>query len=140
MCGIAGWYRRDGRPVTGSTIKAQCDAILHRGPDDSGVLVDGDFGFGMRRLSILDIVGGHQPMESAGGRYAIVFNGEIYNHLEVREQLAVNGVTFRTHGDTETVLAAFEHWGNDAWPRLEGMFAVAIWERHRHALTHAAHD
>lgn len=135
MCGIAGWYRRDGRPVAASTILAQCDVLMHRGPDDGGVVTDGDFGFGMRRLSILDIGGGHQPMESADGRFAIVFNGEIYNHLEVREQLIEMGAHFATHSDTETILASFAQWGNAAWARLEGMFAVAIWDRRERALT-----
>ncbi|WP_309662473.1 asparagine synthase (glutamine-hydrolyzing) [Sphingomonas sp.] len=135
MCGIAGWFRRNGRPVARADIKAQCDAIAHRGPDDSGILTDGDFGFGMRRLSILDIAGGHQPMDTPDGRFAIVFNGEIFNHLEVREPLIASGYSFVTHSDTETILAAFSHWGNDAWARLEGMFAVAIWDRRRRSLT-----
>ena len=135
MCGIAGWYRREGRPVVASVITAQCNSILHRGPDDSGILTEGDFGFGMRRLSILDIDGGHQPMETPDGRYAIVFNGEIFNHLEVREPLIAAGYEFVTHSDTETILAAFARWGNDAWAKLEGMFAVAIWDRQQRSLT-----
>lgn len=135
MCGIVGWYRRHGRPVVASVIKAQCDSLIHRGPDDSGILTDGDFGFGMRRLSILDIPGGHQPMQTPDGRYAIVFNGEIFNHLEVREPLIAAGYDFVTHSDTETILAAFARWGNDAWAKLEGMFAVAIWDRQRRTLT-----
>lgn len=135
MCGIAGWYRREGRPVVVSVITAQCNSILHRGPDDSGILTEGDFGFGMRRLSILDIDGGHQPMETPDGRYAIVFNGEIFNHLEVREPLIAAGYEFVTHSDTETILAAFARWGNDAWAKLEGMFAVAIWDRQQRSLT-----
>ena len=135
MCGIAGWYRRGGRPVDAARIDAQCDVILHRGPDDSGVLTDGDFGFGMRRLSILDIPGGHQPMTSPDGRFSIVFNGEIFNHLDVREPLISAGYPFTSHSDTETILAAFAQWGNDAWAKLEGMFAVAIWDRQTRELT-----
>lgn len=135
MCGIAGWYRRGGRPVSASAVTGQCDAIFHRGPDDSGVLTEGDFGFGMRRLSILDVAGGHQPMSTPDGRYAIVFNGEIYNHRDLRPSLAELGYRFETHSDTETILAAFLHWGNDAWVRLEGMFAVAIWDRLYRELT-----
>lgn len=134
MCGIAGWYRRRGRPVDERTIEAQCDAIRHRGPDDSGVFVDGDFGFGMRRLSIVDIAGGHQPMLGPRGRLAIVFNGEIYNHLEVRAEIG-RQYEFHSHCDTETVLAAYCLWGNDAWERLEGMFAAAIWDRGARTLT-----
>lgn len=134
MCGIAGWYRRRGRPISQAAIKAQCDAILHRGPDDSGILVDSDFGFGMRRLSIVDIAGGHQPMTSRDGRFSIVFNGEIYNHLDVRAEIGER-YPFTTHSDTETILAAFALWGNDAWRRLEGMFAVALWDRRERTLT-----
>lgn len=135
MCGIAGWYRRGGQLVPAATVAAQCDAILHRGPDDYGVLTDGDFGFGMRRLSILDIGGGHQPMETPDGRFAIVFNGEIFNHLDVRQSLSAAHYPFSSHSDTETILAAFAHWGNDAWAKLEGMFAVAIWDRRERSLT-----
>ena len=135
MCGIAGWYRRGGRPVAERTIVQQCDQIVHRGPDDQGQMVDGDFGFGMRRLSIIDIAGGHQPMATPDGRHAIVFNGEIYNHLELRRELEPAGFTFRSHSDTETILAAFVHWGDDAWIKLEGMYAVAIWERAERRLT-----
>ena len=135
MCGIAGWYRREGRPVEASVVIAQCNSILHRGPDDSGTLTDRDFGFGMRRLSILDIDGGHQPMETPDGRFAIVFNGEIFNHLDVRAPLIAAGYDFTTHSDTETILAAFARWGNDSWAKLEGMFAVAIWDRQQRSLT-----
>jgi asparagine synthase (glutamine-hydrolysing) len=135
MCGIAGWYRRAGRPVARETIVSQCDRIVHRGPDDSGDLVDGDFGFGMRRLSIIDVAGGHQPIASDDGRYAVVFNGEIYNHLELRAELAKAGFAFRTKSDTETLLLSFVHWGEDAWLRLEGMYAAAIWDRAGRFLT-----
>lgn len=135
MCGIAGWYRRGGRTVAAEAIAAQCDAIVHRGPDDWGVLAEGDFGFGMRRLSIIDIEGGHQPMETPDGRHAIVLNGEVFNHLDVREELAAFGHRFAGHSDTETVLAAFAQWGNAAWARLEGMFAVAVWDRCERTLT-----
>lgn len=134
MCGIAGWYRRQGKPVAERVIEAQCDAIVHRGPDDSGQLVDGDFGMGMRRLSIVDIAGGHQPMHCPGAGLAIVFNGEIYNHLDVRAEIG-SRYAFNSHCDTETVLAAFALWGNDAWKRLEGMFAAAIWDRNSGILT-----
>ncbi|MDB5446413.1 MAG: hypothetical protein JWQ97_1730 [Phenylobacterium sp.] len=129
MCGIAGWYRRGGRPVAERIITAQCDAIRHRGPDDSGVLVDGDLGMGMRRLSIVDIAGGHQPMTTPDGRLSIVMNGEIYNHLQLRPALAAAGYVFATHCDTETALAAYAVWGHEAWSKLEGMFAVAVWDR-----------
>jgi asparagine synthase (glutamine-hydrolysing) len=112
-----------------------CDAIVSRGPDDSGYFVDGDFGFGMRRLSIIDIQGGHQPMFTPDGRHAIVFNGELYNHLDIRAELERAGVVFRTHSDTETLLAAFRHWGDAAWLKFEGMFAAAVWDRETRRLT-----
>jgi len=89
----------------------------------------------MRRLSILDLARGHQPMSVAGGRFSIVFNGEIYNHLEIRRDLAAEGVSFATHCDTETILAGYAQWGDRIWPRLEGMFAVAIWDAPRRELT-----
>src|SRR5947199_270752 len=125
MCGIAGWYRRGARLVPQDAIAAVCDRLEHRGPDDAGYLVEGDFGFGMRRLSIIDIEGGH----------AIVFNGEIVNHPALRRELE-GGYAFKTdHSDTETILAAYLRWGDDAWARLEGMFAVAIWDKHAKTLT-----
>jgi asparagine synthase (glutamine-hydrolysing) len=135
MCGIAGWYRRRGKPVTEGAVAAACDRLIHRGPDEAGYLVDGDFGFGMRRLSIIDIAGGHQPILSPDKRYAIVFNGEIMNHPALRRELE-SGYAFQTdHSDTETILAAYLKWGDDAWARLEGMFAVAIWDKHAKSLT-----
>jgi asparagine synthase (glutamine-hydrolysing) len=135
MCGIAGWYRRGGRPAPGEVIAAQCDAIIHRGPDDSGVFIDADLGMGMRRLSIIDIAGGHQPMSAGEGRYWIVYNGEIYNHLDLRPELEARGARFATHSDTETVLAAFTAWGAACWPKFEGMFAAAIFDVKTRTLT-----
>jgi asparagine synthase (glutamine-hydrolysing) len=129
MCGIAGWYRRGGKPVPQGALVAACDRLRHRGPDDAGYLTDGDFGFGMRRLSIIDVEGGHQPIFSPDGRHAIVFNGEIYNYPALRRELE-GGYAFRTdHSDTETILAAYLRWGDGAWTRLEGMYAVAIWDK-----------
>jgi asparagine synthase (glutamine-hydrolysing) len=129
MCGIAGWYRRGTRPVERAVIARQCDRLIHRGPDDAGHLVDGDFGFGMRRLSIIDVEGGHQPILSPDGRFAIICNGEIVNHLELRRELGPDSYQFRTRSDAETLLAAFIRWGEDAWLRAEGMYAAAIWDR-----------
>ena len=129
MCGIAGWYRRNGKAVPSDAVVAACDRIRQRGPDEAGYLVEGDFGFGMRRLSIIDVEGGHQPIFSPDGRYAIVFNGEIYNSPELRRELD-GGYEFQTdHSDTETALAAYLKWGDDAWLRLEGMYALAIWDK-----------
>lgn len=114
------------------------DALTHRGPDDSGVWVDGQAGIGLahRRLSILDLSpAGHQPMVSAGGQYVVAFNGEIYNHLDLRQELDINA-DWRGHSDTETLLACFAAWG--ILKTLEsavGMFAVALWDRHDRVLT-----
>jgi asparagine synthase (glutamine-hydrolysing) len=135
MCGIAGWYRRRSEAVGRATITAQCNTIRHRGPDDEGILTDGDFGFGMRRLSIIDIAHGHQPITTDDERFSIVFNGEIVNHLVLRHELARLGHAFRTDSDTETILLAYRQWGDDAWARLDGMFAVAIWDRRERRLT-----
>ena len=134
MCGIAGWFRRGGRPVGRAPLEAQTEQLVHRGPDDHGWLIDHDFGFAMRRLSIIDVSGGHQPMTSADGRFAIVCNGEIVNHRELRQALA-GRYPFRTQSDVETMLAAYAEWGDEAWGRLEGMFAAAIWDRLTRSLT-----
>ncbi len=135
MCGIAGWYRRGGGNVPPEVLKAQCDRIVHRGPDDEGMLIEGNLGIGMRRLSIIDLAGGHQPIESPDGRHAIVFNGEIYNHLDLRRMLEAAGHSFTTHSDTETILVGYREWGDSVWARLDGMFAVAIWDRRERRLT-----
>jgi asparagine synthase (glutamine-hydrolysing) len=135
ICGIAGLYARGGGVISPRLVTAQCDTILHRGPDDQGVMTDGDFGFGMRRLSIIDIEGGHQPFHSPDHRYALVFNGEIYNFRELRRELQALGRVFESAGDTEVILAGYERWGDDVWARLDGMFAVAVWDTHARRLT-----
>jgi asparagine synthase (glutamine-hydrolysing) len=115
--------------VPKGALVAICDRLRHRGPDDAGYLTDGDFGFGMRRLSIIDVEGGRQPILSPDGRHAIVFNGEIFNHPELRRELEGSYAFQTDHSDTETILAAYLRWGEDAWARLEGMYAVAIWDK-----------
>jgi len=139
MCGIAGFIDpRTAEPE--ATCRAMARALVHRGPDDSGYWVQRDIGLGLahRRLSIVDLSpAGHQPMRSASGRYEIVFNGEIYNHLALRRQLEGGGArAWRGHSDTETLLAAIEAWGvQTALRRCVGMFALAIWDRLRRRLT-----
>jgi len=135
MCGIAGWYRRGNDTVSKADIAAQCNAIIHRGPDDFGDFLDGNFGMGMRRLSIVDLSGGHQPITSPDGRYTITFNGEVYNHQALRPRLEADGWVFSTNSDSETLLAAFICLGEKAWLQLEGMYAVAIWDRSDRSLT-----
>ncbi len=139
MCGIAGWYARGGKPVPEGVIRAMCDTIVHRGPDDQGWLTEDDFGFGMRRLAIVDVKGGHQPMSSGDGRFVVTFNGEIFNHPSLRSELEQLGHRFRTNSDTESILRGFQQWGPGVWARLEGMFAVALWDRFARTI-HLARD
>jgi asparagine synthase (glutamine-hydrolysing) len=130
MCGIAGIFNfRDGRPVDTDLLRRMTRALVHRGPDDEGFFDDREAGLGFRRLAIIDLAGGHQPMTSDCERFAIVFNGEVYNHDDLRHILqADHGVHFRTRSDTEVVLNAFRQWGPAATHRLNGMFAFAIWD------------
>lgn len=138
MCGIAGFYSEIvSRPESEIKSRAQSmvNAIVHRGPDDVGTWVDARAGIALahRRLSVLDLSpAGHQPMESASGRYVLVYNGEIYNHLLISNSLeAENGnIDWRGHSDTETLLAAIEHWGVElALTKIKGMFAFAVWDK-----------
>ncbi len=146
MCGIAG-FLEPGRQLRAETYRAtaaaMADAVSHRGPDDAGTWVDESAGVGLghRRLSILDLSAeGHQPMLSANGRFAIVFNGEIYNFRELRSELSALGHSFRGGSDTEVMLAAFEQWGCfEALKRFTGMFAFALWDRESRVL-HLSRD
>jgi asparagine synthase (glutamine-hydrolysing) len=137
MCGIAGYLggsTRDAEAM-GARARAMIEAIRHRGPDSSGIWVDGETGvaFGHRRLAIVDLTAaGHQPMTSASGRFVIVFNGEIYNHANLRAALDASDAApnWRGHSDTETILAGFDAWGVEGTiARAEGMFAIALWDR-----------
>jgi asparagine synthase (glutamine-hydrolysing) len=134
MCGIVGQLNFDGTPVDAQQVKAMCDAIVHRGPDDEGQFASGAVGLGMRRLSIIDLSGGHQPMQTDDGDVTIVFNGEIYNHLDIRRDLEAKGHRFRTSSDTESILHAYREYGVDCLSHLNGMFAIAIWDRPRRRL------
>tara|TARA_B100001964_G_scaffold237150_1_gene300132 strand:+ start:88 stop:2037 length:1950 start_codon:yes stop_codon:yes gene_type:complete len=136
MCGIAGFWKQSADNSAESLKQIATDmsnTLIHRGPDDFGTWVDQEVGiaFGHRRLSIIDISNaGHQPMVSANGRYVIIYNGEIYNFKELRQQLEQLGHTFRSHSDTEVMLAAFVQWGpGSSLVRFNGMFAFAAWDR-----------
>ena len=135
MCGIAGFIG----PGTASELEAMLARVAHRGPDAEGFHFDGGLGFGHRRLSILDLSqAGHQPMHSDCGRFTVTFNGEIYNHLDIRAELEAAGVApnWRGHSDTETLLCAVRHWGIEAaLQRLAGMFALALWDAKEQTLT-----
>jgi asparagine synthase (glutamine-hydrolysing) len=135
MCGIAGIleFGRDARASAGA-LREMCRVITHRGPDDDGFYTDGSAGIGMRRLSIVDVAGGHQPISNEDGTLWIVFNGEIYNHLALREQLIARGHRYSTRSDTETVIHLFEEYGADCVQHLRGMFAFAIWNRNTKTL------
>ncbi len=135
MCGIAGIFHcGTAKPVDPVRVERMCAAIAHRGPDGSGVWTEPGIALGHRRLSIIDIAGSPQPMEGAGGRAMIVFNGEIYNYRELRAELERAGASFRTDGDTEVILAAWERWGTDCLHRLNGMFAFALYDRQERTL------
>jgi asparagine synthase (glutamine-hydrolysing) len=135
MCGIAGIFHVDvPKPVDPERVEAMADVLAHRGPDGSGVWTGPGVGFGHRRLSIIDLEGGAQPMLSPDRRVVITFNGEIYNYQEVRAGLEQHGHVFRTNSDTETILAAWRQWGPDCLQRLNGMFAFAIYDADRDSL------
>ncbi len=130
MCGIVGVFHFDeSRPVDVELLVRQTDAIAHRGPDDGGVYAARGVGLGHRRLSIIDMAGGHQPMWDLEERVAIVFNGEIYNYRELAEQLEAKGHRFRTRSDTEVILCAFREWGAECVDRFNGMFAFALFDK-----------
>ena len=127
MCGIAGFLLREGR-AQASNVRAMTDLIRHRGPDDEGVYTDGGCGIGMRRLSIIDLSTGHQPISNEDGSVWVVFNGEIYNYQGLRRDLIAKGHQFATNSDTETLVHLYEEEGPAGVQRLRGMFAYAIWD------------
>ncbi len=129
MCGIAGIFHNDPRkPVNKVILKRMSDFQAHRGPDDDGFHVQGPVGLAHRRLSIIDLSGGHQPIYSADGKLCIVFNGEIYNHEELQAELKAKGYVYKTRSDTETILHAYDAYGVDCVKRLRGMFAFCIFD------------
>jgi len=134
MCGIAGILRCDGAAPGPGLLRAMTTAIAHRGPDGDGFFSDGPVGLGHRRLAIIDLVTGDQPMSSDDGSVVLIFNGEIYNFRELRRELEARGATFRTASDTEVILHAYEAWGVDCLPRLRGMFTFALWDKARRRL------
>ncbi|HET6229359.1 MAG TPA: asparagine synthase (glutamine-hydrolyzing) [Longimicrobiaceae bacterium] len=145
MCGLAGFL--DSRPASAGEMQRRAGrmsaALAHRGPDDDGVFVEAEAGIALafRRLAIVDLSpAGHQPMRSGSGRFVMAFNGEVYNHVELRRELERDGAQFRGHSDTEVMLAAFERWGVEAsLKRFVGMFAIALWDVRLRRL-HVARD
>lgn len=138
MCGIAGFIGgKEGRLDSDSRhalLDRMCNVIRHRGPDDQGTEIVGRAALGMRRLSIIDLEGGHQPMSGCDSRITIVFNGEIYNYRELQRELENRGHNFHTRSDTETIVHAYEEYGDACVERLRGMFAFAIWDAHSERL------
>jgi asparagine synthase (glutamine-hydrolysing) len=135
MCGIAGVFNLDSRPVDLAVLERMSGVIAHRGPDDMGIYVDVNVGLVHRRLAIIDLgAGGHQPMVSADGQTCVVFNGEIYNYLELAAELRGHGCTFRSRSDTEVILHAYRIWGRDCVQHFNGMFAIAVWDRNDRSL------
>src|SRR5579871_2639855 len=135
MCGICGQFSYERRaPVSRREIEQMTRSMIHRGPDDDGFYINGPIGLGFRRLSIIDIEGGHQPMSDADGSVYVVFNGEIYNFPELRRELESFGHIFRTRCDTEVIVLGYKQWGDEIFNRMNGMFGVAIWDERKQRL------
>src|SRR5918995_3130246 len=135
MCGITGIVAADQLDAEARLLVPRMrDVIAHRGPDDAGLFVDDRAALGHRRLSIVDLAAGHQPLANENETIWIVFNGEIYNHADVRPGLESAGHRYRTRSDTETIIHAYEEWGDACVERFRGMFAFAIWDSRRQRL------
>lgn len=134
MCGIHGIFQLDGAPVQSAHLTAMGNITQHRGPDDEGQHIDGDCGIAMRRLSIIDLAGGHQPISNADGSLVLVCNGEIYNFRELRAELQARGYHFKTGSDSEVLLHLYDAEGDDCVLRLNGMFDFALWDARRRRL------
>ena len=136
MCGINGiaFSSRSGRQIDATVLKRMRDVLTHRGPDDEGIYVDAAVGLGHRRLSIVDVAAGHQPMTNEDGSLYITYNGEIYNHADYRDELIARGHVYQTHCDTEAILHLYAEHGRDCVNYLRGMFAFAIWDRNKREL------
>ena len=131
MCGLVAMFGVQGRNADAAILRKMSAAVSHRGPDDEGYFVERHVGFGFRRLAILDLsANGHQPMTTADRRYTIVFNGEIYNYVEIRKELIGRGHHFRSTGDSEVLLHAYQEWGVSCLSRLNGMWAFLIFDAH----------
>jgi asparagine synthase (glutamine-hydrolysing) len=129
MCGISGIFEFDqDREIERETVHLMNESLRHRGPDDEGIFVGRGIGLGHRRLSIIDVAGGHQPISNEDGTVWVLLNGEIYNYSELRQDLLSRGHKFATKSDTEAIVHLYEEYGNDCFARLRGMFAIAIWD------------
>ena len=133
MCGIAGIYS-DGALEHVPIVKRMVSHLIHRGPDSSGFWSSGSYSAGMRRLSIVDVGGGDQPLYDESGRIILFYNGEIYNYPQLKKELENDGITFRTQGDGEVICHLYRKYGKDVFPKLDGMFAVALWDDEKQVL------
>lgn len=135
MCGIVGMFRLpQGRPVDAALLASMNQAQFHRGPDEGDQYLDDQVGLGHRRLSIIDLASGQQPMSDESGRYVLIFNGEIYNFMQLRAELEASGHQFKTHCDTEVILRGHIEWGDACVEKLQGMFAYAFWDKQQQRL------
>jgi asparagine synthase (glutamine-hydrolysing) len=137
MCGIAGFIETKlniDEQEKLAILDRMCRVIAHRGPDDQGMMVKGEVALGMRRLSIIDLAGGHQPISNEDNSVTVVFNGEIYNYRELKPALEASGHKFKTHSDTETIVHAYEEHGVDCLKDFRGMFGFAIWDERKRKL------
>lgn len=135
MCGIAGLHHREPRPLDGDVLRSMTRSLLHRGPDEEGYYLEPGIGMGQRRLSIIDLAGGRQPIHNEDQSVWTVFNGEIFNYLELRADLEKKGHRFYTHTDTEVIVHAYEEYGEDFTSHLNGQFAIAVWDVPKRRLT-----
>src|SRR6266498_4069701 len=135
MCGLSGIYNyKTLEPVSERLLKAMNDTLVHRGPDDEGFYVSNEVGLGHRRLSIIDLAAGHQPMTNEDDTVWVAFNGEIYNFTDLHRWLEAKGHQFKTRSDTEIIVHLYEEKGEDCFRELRGMFAIAIWDRRKRKL------
>ena len=135
MCGICGWYNHSSHePADADLLRRATDTLTHRGPDSGDVFIDGPVALGHRRLSIIDLSTGDQPMSTPDGEITIVYNGELYNHRELRAELEARGHVYTTRSDTETLLHLYREYGADMFARMNGMWAFALWDRPRRRL------
>ena len=131
MCGICGIYNFDGTEINLKLLKIINENLYKRGPDSGGIYNNKSIGLGNRRLKIIDFLGGEQPFESEDKNIILVFNGEIYNYIELREDLIKEGYEFKTESDTEVVLKSYQAYGKKMLNKLNGMFAFSIWDRNK---------
>ena len=135
MCGICGIYNyRNNEPIQKDVLERMTQSLIHRGPDAEGFFVQGNIGLGHRRLSIIDLLGGNQPMYGDDKNVVIVYNGEIYNYIELRNELKSLGFKFATDSDTEVIIKAYQAWGLDFQNKLNGMWAFALWDNRKKEL------